>query len=259
MSPKAKQIFYGLFYFLIFALLVFLIARPPLKKAPTCFDGIQNGGEEGVDCGGPCIPCYLKTAKPLSLSGTPLIFKDVADGKLFALVNIQNLNENVGAHTFYYTADFYDQNNNLVGEVNDANNIFPQESKYIIIKYSGTAYDVGRITQVKVSFNNVSWAKSIEFLKPNVVLTLGPQVSLENNYVIISGTITNQSIFNAPSLDIIGILEDKYGNPLFVGETISSPLQSNASYDFSIFIPQNLISPNYLEKMKAQIFLSVKE
>lgn len=24
---------------------------------PTCFDGISNQGEEGVDCGGPCPPC----------------------------------------------------------------------------------------------------------------------------------------------------------------------------------------------------------
>lgn len=24
---------------------------------PTCFDGIQNGGETGIDCGGPCPPC----------------------------------------------------------------------------------------------------------------------------------------------------------------------------------------------------------
>lgn len=25
--------------------------------APTCDDGIQNQGEEGIDCGGPCAPC----------------------------------------------------------------------------------------------------------------------------------------------------------------------------------------------------------
>lgn len=26
-------------------------------SGPTCFDGIQNQGETGVDCGGPCAPC----------------------------------------------------------------------------------------------------------------------------------------------------------------------------------------------------------
>lgn len=34
--------------------------RPSLQvcfTAPTCSDGIQNGSETGVDCGGPCAPC----------------------------------------------------------------------------------------------------------------------------------------------------------------------------------------------------------
>ena len=27
------------------------------QPEPTCFDGIMNGGEMGVDCGGSCAPC----------------------------------------------------------------------------------------------------------------------------------------------------------------------------------------------------------
>ena len=30
---------------------------PPCETAPTCDDGIQNGDETGVDCGGTCPPC----------------------------------------------------------------------------------------------------------------------------------------------------------------------------------------------------------
>ncbi|MBR9692540.1 hypothetical protein GOV07_01270 [Candidatus Woesearchaeota archaeon] len=36
-------------------------SMPPLEQScvyiPTCFDGIQNGGETGIDCGGPCESC----------------------------------------------------------------------------------------------------------------------------------------------------------------------------------------------------------
>ena len=31
--------------------------KAPDEPEPTCFDGIKNDGEEGVDCGGPCKPC----------------------------------------------------------------------------------------------------------------------------------------------------------------------------------------------------------
>jgi hypothetical protein len=36
---------------------------PPCEVIPTCFDGIKNQGEEGVDCGGPCKPCVVKYVK----------------------------------------------------------------------------------------------------------------------------------------------------------------------------------------------------
>ena len=35
----------------------------PPKPTATCYDGIQNQGEEGIDCGGPCAPCAKERAK----------------------------------------------------------------------------------------------------------------------------------------------------------------------------------------------------
>lgn len=37
---------------------------------PTCFDGFQNGEEEGVDCGGPCRPCAPCDPSPLKTLGS---------------------------------------------------------------------------------------------------------------------------------------------------------------------------------------------
>ncbi|MGV8162926.1 MAG: hypothetical protein ACP5N2_06365 [Candidatus Nanoarchaeia archaeon] len=31
---------------------------------PTCYDGVQNQGETGIDCGGPCAACMLKEEPP---------------------------------------------------------------------------------------------------------------------------------------------------------------------------------------------------
>lgn len=46
---------------------------PPPPPTPTCTDGIQNGNETGVDCGGPdCPSCNTGTcAPPTGLSSTP--------------------------------------------------------------------------------------------------------------------------------------------------------------------------------------------
>jgi hypothetical protein len=47
--------------------------RPTLTvcyAAPTCNDGLQNQGEGGVDCGGPCTPCFTPPASELVGAGT---------------------------------------------------------------------------------------------------------------------------------------------------------------------------------------------
>jgi len=37
-----------------------LTTTTTIIQYPTCSDGIQNQGEEGVDCGGPCPPCKIE-------------------------------------------------------------------------------------------------------------------------------------------------------------------------------------------------------
>jgi len=41
----------------------------------TCFDGIQNQGEEGIDCGGPCKPCTTTTTTTTSTTTTTTTIK----------------------------------------------------------------------------------------------------------------------------------------------------------------------------------------
>lgn len=40
---------------------------------PTCFDGFQNGDEEGIDCGGPCRPCAPCDPLPLKALGSGIV------------------------------------------------------------------------------------------------------------------------------------------------------------------------------------------
>src|SRR3989344_800500 len=53
MDPrKKKQLIYGSIYILIIAGIISGIYF--YKTRPTCFDAVQNGGEQGIDCGGKC-------------------------------------------------------------------------------------------------------------------------------------------------------------------------------------------------------------
>ena len=61
------------FFTLVFSAGLFLTScssdenEPPIIAAgPTCTDGIQNGDEIGVDCGGICAPCTIAIENPAS-------------------------------------------------------------------------------------------------------------------------------------------------------------------------------------------------
>lgn len=49
-----------------------LVRSVPMNRGlpPTCFDLIQNGGETGIDCGGPCPPCAAAIQTPSCTSVT---------------------------------------------------------------------------------------------------------------------------------------------------------------------------------------------
>jgi subtilisin family serine protease len=57
---------------------------------PTCDDGIQNQGEEGVDCGGPCSSC---SQPPPGVSMTGISYSPPAKGRITNCPDIVTLNQ----------------------------------------------------------------------------------------------------------------------------------------------------------------------
>jgi hypothetical protein len=51
------------------------------KPFPDCFDGIQNQGEQGIDCGGSCVPCLGKVSA--NIDGIPW----ASDGNVTSDIN----------------------------------------------------------------------------------------------------------------------------------------------------------------------------
>jgi hypothetical protein len=65
-SRRQFQYIGGLVAFL--AIIALIIAWPTITRKPTCTDGKQNGGENGVDCGGSCQKiCNADVSEPIVL------------------------------------------------------------------------------------------------------------------------------------------------------------------------------------------------
>ena len=112
-STKRK---YG--FFLGFIALLALGAGVPsflvFYKAPTCFDGKQNGGERGVDCGGACTRlCPADFSSPRVLWSHSI---RVVPGVYNSMAYVENPNRTVEAKSLPYVFRLYDAEGILVAE-----------------------------------------------------------------------------------------------------------------------------------------------
>ncbi|MGB9763310.1 MAG: peptidoglycan-binding domain-containing protein [Minisyncoccia bacterium] len=96
-----KQIVIALIFFsLVFSLTGFIVITHQPK--PTCFDNKQNQNEEGVDCGGPCIPCDLKNNPPISIKTEPK-FITALPNQIHIFFTLLNSDNEWGLKSFNYT------------------------------------------------------------------------------------------------------------------------------------------------------------
>lgn len=101
---RKRQLFVIGILFIIGALLSALLFVVFTIEKPTCFDGVQNGSETGIDCGGGCeLVCSLE-ARPLVVSFAQYV---QTDGRPDVVAHIVNQNSNADAISANYTFEVY--------------------------------------------------------------------------------------------------------------------------------------------------------
>ncbi|MCY4576834.1 MAG: hypothetical protein OXB96_00145 [Candidatus Kaiserbacteria bacterium] len=99
--------------------IVFVVFYNP----PSCDDGVWNGSEAGVDCGGSCpdlCPVMPKQLRAVWQRAFPL-----TDGVYAAVAYIENQNETFYVPAVQYEIELYDVLNTLIGRVSEITPIMP--------------------------------------------------------------------------------------------------------------------------------------
>lgn len=171
-----KQIIIALVFLGIFSVIggeIYLTHR----AAPTCFDNKRNQGEEGVDCGGPCILCELKYNPPLSLADSPVLLVNL-NNKVDILFKITNSNLEWGAKEFFYKVTLIG-NNNEKQEFIKSGFIFPHEIRYFIVPNIAVAFEPSRV-DIEILPETIAWNKPL----PGIDLNLGDPFIVTNTKMI---------------------------------------------------------------------------
>lgn len=223
-----KKLKIAFVYLLILVVIVGGIYLLIKAKLPSCSDGIQNQGEEGIDCGGPCAPCAWQLQKDLEVIFTEAV--KTQDNYSDLIAKIRNPNKEFGAGSFSYVFDLYDSSGNLIISKEGASYILPQETKYIIEQ---KVLVQSRIYNIEFRVTDIPWQELVDYEEPELLIRNLDFKRLDNTSRL-SGTLENRSNYDFDRIDICSVLFDVGSNIKGVGKTEVRTVLSKESRYFEI-------------------------
>jgi len=251
MSRRFKQILYGGFYVAVLLLVVVPFYNTFLKPGPSCSDGVQNQNEEGVDCGGVCRNiCLPADLQPISLAERPRIFLPLPE-RLSVLIRFRNPNPDHGG-SFSYEISLKDSLGNVLGVTTQDEFLFPSQIKYVLLP-NFTFDSVSSVTQANIEVLDTSWVPQTFVTQPKIVLRNETTIE-ELGGVRVRGTVVNEDIREAETVEIVALIANQWGGTLGVSATVLENLEPGEVREFSISHPP-LLNVNLDE---TRVFISAR-
>jgi hypothetical protein len=231
-----KQLVIGLGYLILLSGIVYGLFIW-VRVEPTCFDHVQNGQEEGVDCGTvacgtSCAPAIL----PLEVMDTQLF--PVREGEYDFMARIRNTNLLYGAAQVPYTLILKDAQGVVLALETGKLYVLPAQTRYLI----RTSLR-GAIATVGVQLGEVSWAEvnatdlKVDFPLRRESFMVAKTPGAAQEY---EGIIFNNSDFDFAKVDIAVIVRDATGAIIGANTTDVRTLPSRSDRYFKVTWPQAL-------------------
>lgn len=210
-----KQLIIGLVYLIIFTAIGYGVYSS-VKVQPVCTDGIQNGKEEGVDCGVlACGTICEASVQPLQVLYTKLI---LGNGDYDVVAQVSNPNTNYGSSQADYTLTVTNdlgQSNQLRGQFY----ILPGQTRYVAFS---ALKDISSPSSVALEISAVQWQKLDLLSNQNVSLAVsGKQYQKTTDKIgsQVSGAIVNESDYDFDKVDLTVVIFDSQDNIAGVSTT----------------------------------------
>ena len=252
MEPRTqKKLIIGAVYSLIFLVFLGVLFYFFFYQAPTCTDGVQNGKEGGVDCGGTCSNvCEEK------VTGQPFTIEEVAimpggRERYDILGKIYNPNDTEGTSSFQYTIELKNSSGAVIATRSGTSFILPQEHKTLIevgIESRETP------TEATLRVENISWERFSGYQeKPNINIYQKRynQITSGVGFGEAFGLVSNESPFDFRSLTVKVILRDGSGKPLATNSTEMRTITSGEERDFRLVWPEAF--PGAVEQVEMEV------
>lgn len=193
-------------------------------KAPTCSDGVRNGSEQGVDCGGACQRLCQSAFLPPALAWTR--FEQVAPGLYNVAAYIVNPNTEGEATRVPYHLALYDDRGVLITDTTGTVTLPPHRNT---IAFKG-AVDAGKRIPAKALFEFTAAPDWHFRTDPLSAVTIGDKKYTEDESgSSLTVVVRNTSVHPLDNISVYAILYDKDSNAIGFSKTILDEIPPQGS------------------------------
>lgn len=231
-STKRKLQYLGIIivFILIFFVLPFYAF---IYEAPNCFDGLKNGSETGVDCGGNCrLLCPADNLDPI-MRWDPRIFH-VSENVYNVLAYIENPNINAEVRYAPYAFKIYDADGDFIVERRGVTFI-PKGRTFAV--FDGN-FNLGDKVPTKATFEfvgDLKWTKNV-VVEPDIEVTSSTLLD-EKTKPRVEATVKNGSFDRLQNIELVAIVFDGAGNAIGASRTLVDSLGATSEQNITFTWP----------------------
>ena len=210
--------------------IVFLAIATPIalwaflhRPEPSCFDGKQNQGELGIDCGGGCQAVCAEEVSDLQVLWSRAF--EVRPGQYDLAVLVENSNLGFAAENFSYRFEIFDTQSSLVHTEEGVANANPRE-QFIIFKPNVSIGNVP-ISEVFFEVTGIEWKRIANFQRQQIsvsdeVLTIKPTTRL-------SATLINNNPEDIQNVEAIATIFNDEENIVALSSTFVDSIPASGA------------------------------
>jgi Mg-chelatase subunit ChlD len=208
-----RRMQYGLGYALIVMLCVVGVYYNYFYQPNTCFDGIQNGDELAVDCGGSCVRiCSFTVAPPQVLWAESFA---VTDSQYNAVAYIENRNETAGTPELRYKFQLFDKDG-LINEKSGTTSLPPNTTQPVFEGRIATGGRIPTYTNLEITAAEV-WLPGAS--DRSNFRTTALELLQADSRPRLNATLQNDNLYGVNNVEVVATIFDARGTPLTASQT----------------------------------------
>ncbi len=202
------------------------------KQVPSCADNIQNQGETGVDCGGPCPYLCVEQEQPPTVLFTKPLNSGV--GRTDIVASVENKNATAAAKNVPYSVQLYGRDRALIQTVSGTLDLPPGATVPVFIPGVSSGKQVVADAFLEIAPSSPRWFQLTA--DPRVIpLVSSAAQGGTANAPRIEAVLSNASAAQLSNVRVIVFVRNEQGSIIAASSTIvpAIPAQGSARATFT--------------------------